>query len=90
MNLDKCKNDFIYWIEHCCMVKDKVTQREIPIKLNNNQINFIKWIQSIDNADYLVYTSAKYNEKQYLFRQYKLWKILEKTDKIKFENQLKK
>ena len=85
MNLDKCKNDFIYWIEHCCVVKDKVTKQEIPIKLNNSQINFIKWIQSIDIVDDLLYISARYDEKQYLFRQYKLWKILGKTDKMKLE-----
>lgn len=85
MNLDKCKNDFIYWIEHCCVIKDKITQRKIPIKLHDYQINFIKWIQSIDNVDNLLYISARYDKKQYLFNQYKLWKILGKTDKMKLE-----
>ena len=77
--VEKCQNDFKYWIEHYCIVKDKISKREIPIKLKDYQINFIKWIESLDYQNYLdnlVYIQARQDTRQQLLRYYKLWKII--------------
>ena len=40
--LEKCKIDFIYWLEHYCIIKHK--RKEIPIKLKDYQQILLKII----------------------------------------------